>query len=91
MAGALDIYGYQDNNTALITTKSQEEHKQSVRDTEQDAKIKYNYDENVTQQDEIDRNKLINDIQDIQINELNDKIEHITSGGTITDLDMGSW
>lgn len=91
MAGALDIYGYQDKNTALITTKSQEEQKQNARDAAQDAKIKYNYDENVTQQDEIDRNKLINDIQEIQINELNDKIEHITSGGTITDLDMGSW
>ena len=90
MAGTLDYYGYKDDNTALVSAKTQEEWKQNAKDKEQDAKIQKNYDENVIQQDEIDRNSLINDAQESQINDLYTKIENI-SGGTLTDLDMGGW
>lgn len=91
MAGVLDYYGYKDTDTALISSKAIEEQKQTERDKAQDEKIKRNYDDNVTQQDEIDRNSLINDAQALQINDLYEKIEHMPSGGTITDLDMGDW
>lgn len=90
MAGVLDTYGYQDENTRLVTMRSQEEWRQSAKDKEQDEKIKRNYDDNVYQQDEIDRNSLINDSQESQIYDLYEKIENI-SGGTITDFDMGDW
>jgi hypothetical protein len=91
MAGTLDYYGYKDEDTALINAKTLEEWKQSAKDREQDEKIKRNYDDNTVQQSEIDRNSLINDAQIAQINDLYEKIEHIPSGGTITDFDMGDW
>lgn len=91
MAGVLDYYGYKDTNTPLVDQKTLEELKQSVKDKEQDSLIKRNYDDNVTQQSEIDRNSSINDTQIAQINDLYDKIERIPSGGTITDFDMGAW
>lgn len=91
MAGVLDTYGYRDSDTGLVTIKAQEEYKQSAKDSEQDTRIQKNYSDNIVQQDEIDWNSLMNDAQEAMINELNDKIEHITSGGTIEDLDMGGW
>jgi uncharacterized membrane protein YhiD involved in acid resistance len=90
MAGILDYYGYEDTQTQLVTLKKQEDYRQSVKDKEQDEKIKQNYEENITQQDEIELNSLINDEQIAQINDLYEKIDNI-SGGTIADLDMGSW
>jgi hypothetical protein len=91
MAGSLDYYGYKDDDTALISSKTIDKMKQSEKDKEQDARIERNYDDNLTQQSEIDRNSLINDAQIAQINDLYEKIEHMPSGGTVTDLDMGDW
>ena len=91
MAGILDYYGYKDDDTALINSKTLEELKQSAKNKEQDEKIQRNYDDNLIQQNEIDRNSLINDAQVGQINDLYNKIDNITSGGTITDMDMGGW
>ena len=92
MAGSLDYYGYKDADTGLINSKTLEEYKQLAKDKEQDEKIKRNYDDNAIQQGEIDRNSLINDAQIEQINDLYRKIESIpSSGGTITNFDMGEW
>lgn len=90
MAGVLDSYGYWDDGTQLVTLQTQEEWKQSAKDQEQDSKIQQNYNDNVYQQGEIDRNTLINDIQEAQINEINEIISQIT-GGTTVDFDMGNW
>ena len=91
MAGSLNYYGYSDKGTQIVSVKSQEEAKQSQVDAEQDVLIKKSLDDNITQQDEIDRNSMINDQQVQQIDDLYNLIEDITSGGTITDLDMGDW
>ena len=91
MAGPLNYYGYSDKGTQIVSVKSQEEAKQSQVDAEQDVLIKKSLDDNITQQDEIDRNSMINDQQVQQIDDLYNRIEDITSGGTITDLDMGDW
>ena len=90
MAGVLDNYGYNDDITKLIPYQTFDEAKQSKIDEEQNRKIEKNRTDNVEQQGEIDMNTLINDAQQAQIEDLEEKIQHI-SGGTIDDLDMGEW
>lgn len=72
----LDTYGYKDSAIHLTTRRQQDEEKQSEIDEEQSERIQRNTD--------------VNDEQESQINELNEKIKHM-SGGTVTDFDFGSW
>jgi len=102
----LDTYGYDTGGQGIISQKTQEEQKQSFVDEEQDVEIARNTEINEEQQVQIDANTTINETQQTQIdantaiNEKQDQdIENLyeliksipSSGGTITDLDCGTW
>ena len=88
----LDRYGYDTGGQGIISQKTQEEQKQSVVDDEQDIEISRNTEINEAQQTQIDENSAMNLEQKEQIEDLYRLIESIpSSGGTITDLDCGTW
>lgn len=82
MAGVLDYYGYEESNTALVSSKTIDEQKQVEKDKSQDEMIKKNLEDNEAQQVKIDRNSSINAIQEGQITDLYNLIGHGASGTT---------
>jgi uncharacterized membrane protein YhiD involved in acid resistance len=85
-------YGYSYEEQKMVSQKTQEEQKQNIVDEEQDVEIQKISDDNAAQQEQIDENSAINNEQKEQIEDLYRLIESIpSSGGTITDLDCGTW
>jgi uncharacterized membrane protein YhiD involved in acid resistance len=88
----LDSYGYETGGQKIVSQRTQEEQKQNIVDEEQDVEIQKISDDNAAQQGQIDTNTAINEKQDQDIENLYDLIKSIpSSGGTITDLDCGTW
>ena len=90
MAANIYSYGYGEDATPIRTQAQQEEQKQNGIDKEQDTRIEENTKTNQEQTVKIDENTLRNAKQDTQIQVIQEQIKDI-SGGTITDLDAGTW
>ena len=90
MAANIYSYGYGEDATPIRTQAQQEEQKQNGIDKWQDTRIEENTKANHEQTVEIDKNSLKNAEQDAQIQVIQKQIKDI-SGGTIIDLDAGTW
>ena len=90
MAANIYSYGYGEDATPIRTHAQQEEQKQNGIDKEQDTRIEENTKTNQEQTVKIDENTLKNAQQDAQIQVIQEQIKDI-SGGTIIDLDAGTW
>lgn len=90
MAANIYSYGYGEDATPIRTQAQQEEQKQNGIDKWQDTRIEENTKTNQEQTVEIDKNSLKNAEQDKQILVIQEQIKDI-SGGTIIDLDAGTW
>lgn len=90
MATNIYSYGYGEDATPIRTQAQQEEQKQNGIDKRQDTRIEENTKTNQEQTVEIGKNSLKNTEQDAQIQDIQEKIK-VISGGTIIDLDAGTW
>ena len=90
MAANIYSYGYGEDATPIRTQAQQEEQKQNGIDKWQDTRIEENTKTNQKQTVKIDENSLKNAEQDAQILVIQEQIKDI-SGGTIIDLDAGTW
>ena len=90
MAANIYSYGYGEDATPIRTQAQQEEQKQNGIDKWQDTRIEENTKTNQKQTVKIDENALKNAEQDKQILVIQEQIKDI-SGGTIIDLDAGTW
>lgn len=90
MATNIYSYGYGEDATPIRTQAQQEEQKQNGIDKWQDTRIEENTKTNQKQTVKIDENALKNAEQDAQILVIQEQIKDI-SGGTIIDLDAGTW
>ena len=90
MAANIYSYGYGEDATPIRTKAQQEEQKQNGIDKWQDTRIEENTKTNQEQTVKIDENAFKNAEQDAQILVIQEQIKDI-SGGTIIDLDAGTW
>lgn len=90
MAGSIYTYDFDENGVSIVTQVQQEEIRQEGIDESQNAKIKENTDLNNVQTILIKENSDKNHEQDLRMDDLQEQIKHV-SGGTITDLDAGTW
>lgn len=90
MAANIYSYGYGEDATPIRTQAQQEEQKQNGIDKWQDTRIEENTKTNQEQTVKIGENALKNAEQDKQILVIQEQIKDI-SGGTIIDLDAGTW
>lgn len=90
MATNIYSYGYGEDATPIRTKEQQEEQKQNGIDKWQDTRIEENTKTNQEQTVKIDENAFKNAEQDAQILVIQEQIKDI-SGGTIIDLDAGTW
>ena len=90
MATNIYSYGYGEDATPIRTQAQQEEQKQNGIDKWQDTRIEENTKTNQEQTVKIGENSLKNAEQDAQILVIQEQIKDI-SGGTIIDLDAGTW
>lgn len=90
MATNIYSYGYGEDATPIRTKAQQEEQKQNGIDKWQDTRIEENTKTNQEQTVKIDENAFKNAEQDAQILVIQEQIKDI-SGGTIIDLDAGTW